>query len=86
MCRKSAILTHGFTPLPKEVVLRIFSSKKILSTTDGFESVNLGSSGEYDNHGTTGVDVPDTMQSCQPQSNIGLLEVKEMYTKSKEIL
>ena len=22
----------------------------------GFESANLGSSGEYDNHGTTGVD------------------------------
>ena len=23
---------------------------------DGFEPMNLGSSGEYDNHGTTGVD------------------------------
>ena len=51
---------------------------------DGFEPANLGSSGEYDNHGTTGVDVPNTMQRCQPQSNI--LKVKEMYIKSKEIL
>ena len=61
-----------------------FYALKNPSTTGGFESVNLGSSGEYDNHGTTGVDVPDTMQSCQPQSNI--LKVKEMYIKSKEIL
>ena len=36
---------------------------------DGFEPVNLGSSDEYDNHGTTGVDMPDIMQSCEPQSN-----------------
>ena len=59
-------------------------SKKNQSTTHGFEPVNLGSSGEYDKHGTTGVDVSDTMQSCQPQSNIE--KVKEMYIKSKEIL
>ena len=51
---------------------------------DGFEPMSLGSSGKYDNHGTTGVDMPDVMQSCQPQSNI--LKVKEMYIKSKEIL
>ena len=25
----------------------------------GFEPANLGSSGEYDNHGTTGVDKPE---------------------------
>ena len=49
-----------------------------------FEPANLGSSDEYDNHGTTGVDVPDTTQSCQPQNNI--LKVKEMYIKSKKIL
>ena len=41
--------------------------------------MNLGSSGEYDNHETTGVDVPITMQS-------NILKVKEMYIKSKEIL
>ena len=51
---------------------------------DGFEPVNLASSGEYDNHRTTGVEVPDSMQRFQPQSNI--LKVKEMYIKSKEIL
>ena len=51
---------------------------------DGFEPMNLRSSDEYDNHGTTGVDVPGTMQSCEPQSNI--LKVKKIYIKSKEIL
>ena len=60
-----------------------FYALKNASNTDGFEPVNLGSSGEYDNHGTTGFDVPDNIQSCQPQSNI--LKVTEMYIKSKEI-
>ena len=60
-----------------------FYALKNPSTTDGFEPVNLGSSGEHDNHGNTGVDVPDNMHSCQPQSNI--LKVKEMYINSKEI-
>ena len=32
-------------------------SEKNPSTSAGFKPVNLGSSGEYDNHGTTGVDV-----------------------------
>ena len=48
--------THGFTSLPKEVILRIFTLWKNLSTTTGIEPANLGSSGEYDNHGTTGFD------------------------------
>ena len=61
-----------------------FYALKNPSTPDGFQHVNLGSSGENDNHGTTGVNMPDTMQSCQPQSNI--LKVKEMNIKSKEIL
>ena len=61
-----------------------FYALKNPSTPDGFQPVNHGSSGEYDNHGTTGVNVPDAMQSCQTQSNI--LKVKEMYIKSKEIL
>ena len=30
-----------------------FFALKKPSTTDGFEPVNLGSSSEYDNHGTT---------------------------------
>ena len=57
--------------------------KKNPLTPAGFEPMNLGSSGEYDNHRTTGVHVPGTVQSCQPQSSI--LKVKEMYIKSKEI-
>ena len=49
--------THGFTSLPKEVILKIFKLRKNPSTPAGFEPANFGSSGEYDNHGTTGVDV-----------------------------
>ena len=48
--------THGFTSLTKEVILRIFTLWKNSSNAAGFEPANLGSSGEYDNHGTTGVD------------------------------
>ena len=47
----SAWGTNGFTSLPKEVILRIFSLWKIPSTTAGFGLANLGSCGEYDNHG-----------------------------------
>ena len=56
---------------------------KNTSTLARIELMNLGLSGENDNHGTTGVEVPDTMQSCQPQSNI--LKFKEIYMNSKEI-
>ena len=48
--------TNGFTSLPKEVILRIFTLWKNPSTPAGFEPASLWSSGEYDNHGTTGVD------------------------------
>ena len=48
--------TNGFSSLPKEVILNIFTLWKIPSTPDWFETANLGSSGQYDNHGTTGVD------------------------------
>jgi len=34
--------THGFTSLPKEGVLRIFSPWKILMASAGFEPTNLG--------------------------------------------
>ena len=34
--------THGFTSLPKEGVLRIFSPRKILTASAGFEPANLG--------------------------------------------
>ena len=47
--------THGFTSLPKEVILWIFTLWKNQSTPAGFEPANLGSSGEY-NHWTTGID------------------------------
>ena len=49
--------THGFTSLPKEVILRSFTLWKTIDHPARFEPANLGSSGEYDNHGTTGVDV-----------------------------
>ena len=48
--------THGFTSLPKEVLLRIFTLWKNPSTPAGFELATLGSNGEYDNHGTTDVE------------------------------
>ena len=47
---------HDFASIPKEVILRIFTLRKNPSTPAGFEPANLGSSGEYDNHGTTSVD------------------------------
>ena len=34
--------THGFTSLPKEGLLRIFSPCKILTASAGFEPANLG--------------------------------------------
>ena len=43
-------------------MLRIFTLWKNQSTPAGFEPANLGSSGEYDNHGTTGVD--DKESNC----------------------
>ena len=60
MCRKSNLRhgAHGFTSLPKEVILRIFTLwKKNPSIPAGYEPANLGSTGEYDNHGTTGFDM-----------------------------
>ena len=48
--------THGFTSLLKEVLLRNFMLWKNPSTLAGLEPANLGSSGKYDNHETTGVD------------------------------
>ena len=48
--------THDFTSLPKKIILRIFMLWKNVLTPAGFEPANLGSSGEYDNHGTTEVD------------------------------
>ena len=54
--------THGITSLPKEVILWIFTLWKNPSSPAGFEPANLGSSGEYDNHGTTGVDAQ--VESC----------------------
>ena len=49
--------THGFTSLPKEVILRIFTILKNPSTPAGFELANRRSSGKYDNHGNTGIDL-----------------------------
>ena len=46
--------TNGFTSLPKEGMLRIFTLWKNPSTQAELEPANTGSSGEYDNHGTTG--------------------------------
>ena len=37
-------------------MLKNFTLWKKSIDTAGFEPANLGSSGEYDNHGTTGVD------------------------------
>ena len=44
--------THGFTSLPKEDILGIFTLWKNPSTPAGFEPANLGYSGKYDNHWT----------------------------------
>ena len=41
---------HGFTSLPKEIILRIFTFWKHPSTSAEFEPANLGYSGEHDNH------------------------------------
>ena len=56
--------THGFTSLLKEFILRIFKLWKNPSTPAGLEPANLGSSGEHDNHGTTGVDVSRCKCMC----------------------
>ena len=48
--------THGFTSIPKEVILRIFTLWKNPSTPAGIEPTNLISRDEYDNHWTTGVE------------------------------
>ena len=48
----SETLRHG----THEVILRIFTLWKNPSIPVEFEPANLGSSGDYDNHGTTGVD------------------------------
>ena len=47
--------TNGFTSLPKEATLRIFTLWKNPSTPAEFEPANLGSSGDRDNHWTTGL-------------------------------
>ena len=39
--------THGFTSLPNEGVLRIFSPWKILTASAGFEPTNLGTSRQH---------------------------------------
>ena len=56
-CRKSTIRNpqHYF---PSEVshTQDFYALKKIHRPPTGFEPANLGSSGEYDNNGTTGVD------------------------------
>ena len=41
-CRKTTTWTHGFSFLPKEVILRIFTLWKNPSTPAEFESANLG--------------------------------------------
>jgi hypothetical protein len=42
--------THGFTSPPKEVMLWIFVALKKPLSSAGFEPMNLGSNGKYDNH------------------------------------
>jgi hypothetical protein len=52
-----AVNLHGtddFTSRPKEVVLRIFITRKNPSSSAGFEPANLGSSGK---HATTTIDM-----------------------------
>ena len=56
--------TQGFTPLPKEVILMIFTLWKNPSAPAGFEPANLGSSDEYENHGTTVVDSSGVQHLC----------------------
>jgi hypothetical protein len=41
------------SPLPKEVVLRIFIALQNQPSSAGFEPANLGSNGKHDNHLTT---------------------------------
>ena len=48
--------THDFTSLPKKIILGFLRSEKMPRSRPGLNSRNLGSSGEYDNYGTTGVD------------------------------
>ena len=70
--------TYGFTSLPKEVILRIFTALKINpSTPAGFEPPNLGSSGEYDNHGITG-DRPTFFVAWYQLSNILVIEASRL--------
>ena len=65
-CRKSMGPT-ALLPFHRESYSEFLHSEKIVPTPAGFEPANLGSSGEYDNHGTTGVEyefqifLPDTV-------------------------
>ena len=49
--------SHGFTSFRRKSYSGFLCSEKNPSTPAGFEPAKLGSSGEYYNHGTTGVDI-----------------------------
>ena len=56
-----------------------YALKKIHQPPTGFEPANLGSSGEYDNHGTTGVDYNFLINTVQTWTS------KSKYNKSIKI-
>ena len=56
-CRKSTIRDPRLYYISKGNHIQDFYALKNPSTPAGFEPANLGSSGEYDNHGTPGVDI-----------------------------
>ena len=68
--RKSTARDQRLYSLPKKVILWIFTLWKNSSTPAGSEPANLGSSGECDNHGTTGVNEVIGGQVCM-QIQIG---------------
>ena len=71
-------ILHGFSSLPKKVILKIFTLwKKNPSSPAGFEPANLGSSGEYDNLCTTRVD-----SIIRPSIIVGLYGYTDHFTKS----
>ena len=69
--RKSTTGTPGFISFPKEVILKIFMLWKNPSSPAGFEHANLGSSGEYDNHGAIGVDSFSGIFLLDCKTNVG---------------
>ena len=71
-CRKSTTRDPRRYFPSEGSLLRIFTLWKNQSTPTGFEPANHGSNGEYDNHGTTGVDavvvVVEVQEHCYTSS------------------